>query len=168
MTTAQKEKVLDNVMAWMEERFEHDMGSVSREAAQMASEQGLVSGPLWDEIGGKILRSIFRERITSKRRQGLSLKTKEPKEGSRTIEEMEQAECSFPYYVNGKWYQLFDLNKVEVEQVASHYNGLSQAHNFEFMFLSAVAEELGESQLVRDVFNIDGLKELRREVARCR
>ena len=161
-----KQGALDEVMGWMEGRFDGSIGSVAVAASRMVVKKGYISGGLWDEIGARTLHTIFRERMTAKRRRGLSLRTREGEATSRTDEEIAALEKSFPFYINERWYQLFDMTKEDVEQVAAYYADLAAGNAFECDFLTAVADELSEGELVRDKFNYEGLLKIREEVAR--
>lgn len=158
-------EALTEIMDWMDERFDDNIGSVAVAAAEMAVKQGYVSGVLWEEIGARTLHMIFRERMTTKRRGVLSLRTTEAQPVSRTGEEVALLEKSFPFYIDGKWYQLFDMVKEEVERVAMQYAELAAGNAFESNFLRAVACELNEGEKVRDKFNYDGIMKIRKEVA---
>lgn len=150
---------LNDLLDWMDEKFEGDLPSIAVAAAEKAKQEGLVSGPLWDEIGSRTLHQVYRlQRIGAGRRQMTRLSVVEydeqPISGNRAI----------LYYIGGRYYNLLDMTIPELEEVAAHYNRLVESNGFERDYLMTIAGNLSEGQFVKDVFDVDSLKELRRDM----
>ena len=145
-------------MGFMEDNFDgEDMASLADLAAKWAAENKMVAGPLWDEIGPQILHYFFRKRVGTQRRRTLSpvIETS----GNET------ARANYSYIPGlNRWCNIFDLTKDDVKMVADYYGELADANAHECRFWETVHKRLKKSQKVGDVFDLDGLKELRKKI----
>jgi len=189
-----KREALEEVLDYMDKHFkEGDLLKTAQMATEWAKQQKLVSGPLWDEVGCRVLKDAYRmQRLIPDRnkiknvggRRGHysheshgSLAPSTPKKIDKNIgsggghDNCETHSVPAPtsprslmYYIEGRYYDLMNLTKNEVKKIASHYDKLAKTNGFERDFLLKVANKLKGKQVVKDVFDIDSLRELRRKV----
>jgi hypothetical protein len=154
--------ILNELLDWMDSRFDGDLPTVAIAAAEKAKHEGLISGLLWDEIGARTLHQIYRlQRIALPRRQATRLIDDDKEsEGADVI----NSGRLILYYIGGRYYNLLDMTVDELKEVAAYYEKLSKSNGFERDYLLSIAGSLKKNQIVRDVFNVESLKELRREI----
>ncbi len=152
--------VTEDVLEWMDNNFTGDLVATSVAAAEMVKKKRLATGPLWDEIGVRVLHHTYKvQRIHRPRHQATRLRVKavKPVEGSNTPR-------AIMYNIGRNFYNLYDLTAKEVREIAAHYDTLVKGNAFERDFLLSVADRLSGDQVVGDVFDEEGLRELRREI----
>ena len=156
--------MLTEVLDYMDKLFKDfngDLNEAARGTAKFVKENSLASGPLWDEIGVQILKQIYRVQRIAPAKASVR---KQPKI-ERFTSGQTTAAMNLPYNIGGRYYNLFDLTKPEVEEIAEYYANQSASYEFEYRFLEEVANSLKEGQRVRDVFDMEGLRELRKKLA---
>lgn len=158
-------EVLEYMKKLFEEDFNGDLNEVAREAAKFVKENSLASGPLWDEIGVRVLKQLYRVQIIGAAKASIRKRPKVEHFADIPAENQEGKAMNLPYNIGGRYYNLFDLTKPEVEEIAEYYANQSASYEFEYRFLEEVASSLGEGQRVRDVFDIEGLRQLRKKLA---
>lgn len=159
MTVATK-SALTEVLDFMESEFTGDLDETARHAAEFAKAKGMASGPLWDEIGVQVLKQVYRvQRIATSKANV----RKHSKVGEFTERCKEEIKAMW-YNVGGSYYNLFDLTKPEVEKIAEYYSNQAASYNFECQFLKKLAGSLKKNQQVGDVYDMDGLRELRKKL----
>ena len=148
---------LEDVLDWMEGQFDGDLTTTAVAAFGMVKASNMVSGPLWNEVGVRILHHLYKiNRIQRPRHDATRLT------GDDDDNPMENKVIM--YYNKGRYYNLLDMTAKEVKEVAGYYDSLVKGNAYERDFLLSVADRLAEGQVVGDVFNEDGLRELRREI----
>ena len=179
----EKRKALDDIMDFMDKHFTGNLTDTARSAAEKAVKDGIISGPLWDEIGIAALAQIYRVRRirTSKRfeegegqysceahRPSAQPASKTLGEGGQRTVETHKAYASHNspkwYHLDGKYYDLYNMTKKEVEAVAAYYGGMSETYSYEKEYLMKIASQLKGKQKVKDVFDEAKLRELRVKV----
>ena len=176
----EKRKALDDIMDFMDKHFTGNLTDTARNAAEKAVKDGIISGPLWDEIGIAALAQIYRVRRirTSKRfeegegHDKLEDQNAHAQPTSKTSGEgghpgceahIRHASHNSPkwYHLDGKYYDLYNMTKKEVEAVADYYGGMSETYSYEKEYLMKIASQLKDKQKVKDVFDEAKLRELR-------
>ena len=157
--TVATQSVLTEILDYMDEHFSGDLTVTAGAAAEYARNHGLAQGPLWDEIGVQVLKQVYRvQRIATSKACVRKASKMDGIAGSNT-----DARAMW-YNISGRYYNLFDLTKPEVEEVAEYYSTQAASYEFEQQFLEKVARSLKKGQKVRDVFDMDGLRELRKKL----
>ncbi len=161
MEASEKNKqYLNDVLDWMETQFEGSILPVAIAAANRARADGLISGPLWEEIGSGVLHHLYKiKRIHRPRHDAVRLTVIKGREYR-----IKRENRAIMYYIDGRYYNLFDLTAKEVKEIAKHYDTLAKGNAYERDFLLSVADRLKGKQVVGEVFNEEGLRELRREI----
>ncbi len=154
----EQESMLEEVLDYMDACFDGDLTTTAVSAVEYAGTNELIFGPLWDEIGVQVLKQIYRVRRIA-RSKGQIRKTADP-----VVEDREGMAKAMWYNIDGRYYNLFDLVKKEVEEIAEYYAGQAASYAFEETFLLKVANNLKKNQKVGDVFDLEGLRELRKKV----
>jgi hypothetical protein len=161
-------KTLNDVLDWMDERFDGNLHETAKAAAEMVVAEGYISGPLWYELGVGTLHRIYKmQRITAPRQRLFTVGGQKDDEGDtqKDAEIINNAKLS---YVPGlkQYFNIFDLYKEDIEQIAAHYASLEDSNGFERRYYEAVGRKLKDKQQVKDAFTYDSLMELRSEIAK--
>jgi len=155
-------KTLEEIMDFMEENFNGNLQEVSIMAYEKVKEKGLINGPLWEEIGTQTMKELFKKRRLHPGRRSVSRRSEQkdaPESKARNGNAM-----AWWVSIDGKWYNLLDLYKEDVEELACCYDKLAKTNGFERDFYLEVASRLKSGQMVKDVFDYTSLKELRKKV----
>ncbi len=164
-----QKNTLDDVLDWMEDNFNGDLVSVSVAAADMVKKKRLATGPIWDEIGVRVLHHTYKvQRIHRPRHKATRLRSGGGGSGSggsgSGLGSGDSESRAIMYYIDGKYYNLYDLTTAEINEIAAYYDTVAKGNAFERDFLLSVADRLSGDQVVGDVFDEEGLRELRREI----
>lgn len=163
-----KTQALEKIISWMDKHFKGDLRMAASLASEKAKFDGLVAGPLWDEIGTRALMDVYRKRLKETKRLVTRDKDETADEinGDTETEHTPTAAISHAlwYHIDGRYYNLFDLAKPDVLKIAETYNKLARDNAEERDFLTKVAESLADGQQVKDVHTVDSLRELRKQV----
>ena len=164
----QQEAILEKLLKWMDKHFDGDLSKTASLAAQKAKADGLIFGALWDEIGTKTMMNLYRLQLNARRRNTLSVQKSEEgldewERASLIRNKPKQAEWKFVPGVN-RYCNILDLTKQDAILIAEHYDGLAKANAHECRFWRKVAEKLEDGQQVKDVFDLDKLRQLRKQV----
>jgi len=147
--------VLQSIIDWMDENFT-DLNETAAAAAEKARRDGLVSGPLWNEIGAGTLRRIYKLRMNSARQNVVNLTSgrQKPVDNQNRPQNMDKVARGKLWFVPGlnEYFNIFDLTKKDLLDIADHYR-------------KAMAGQLKASQTVGDVFNWQGIEKIREEIA---
>jgi len=164
------ESPLKQVLDYMENNFNGNIGEVASLGAEYAKRKGLAFGPLWDEVGCKMLHEQFRKdriqrpRWVVSRVAGEDATEAEPK-GVNQSSVSKLKPKTWYVSINGTFYNLFDLYAEDVRDIAKSYQTLADANQFEAEFYNKVADKLPEGKRVGEVFTVDDLREMRRKDA---
>jgi len=163
MKTLIKTSSLEEILDFMEEGFDGDLDTISKQASQKAEAEGMIYGPLWEEIGSQTMKHLFKMRRLHPGRRSISRLTEQQENKDVPAYENKNT-MAWWVSLRGKWYNLLDLYKEDVEELASCYDKLAKTNGFERDFYSKVASKLENGQPVGQIFDIEALKELRKEV----
>lgn len=171
-----KNECFNSLLMWMNKNFDGDMNSVVGKAITYVEENKLASGPLWDELGERVLRVFFQERLRTQRRvipesedtfvvnnQGnISSDSSIKQEGRGTTRNMDSQSGFEPLQpsifltwccVGKEWIQLGEMTKEQCLAKAYEYEESAKADLKEAEYFKSLASRMKENQLVKEAFS---------------
>lgn len=157
---AQPEKTnhLEDVLTWISDEVTSSMNlsAAAVNAAAKANHQGLISGPLWNEIGPRVLNFLWRLDIQTKRSNMLVM-------GPRRIDAAalasQESLLGAPIRVNGMWTTIGELTKEGCLTVSQDYQKLAQKNLQRSTLFDQLAQKLKRNQKVGQRFTEEQLRE---------
>lgn len=161
---------LGRVYEHMRRHFNGDLAKAAEDAARWAEQEGLVWGPLWDEIGARALAVLFRlDQIQPERHhpagERLSMAPRSvnpPNTRKGNLADVYAAWC----WTGSQWMQLGDMQRHHLLAAAGFHLEQAIGNARQARFYRKLAERVPEGQRVRDVMTPEEILALRQDGGR--
>jgi hypothetical protein len=164
-----KYAIRDDVLAWMDERFDGDLDDTVEKAVKHVRRQRLIEGPLWDEIAAFALRVMFRNRLLNAHQHlnkyPVSALPEEERPAALIVAEVGSFATWF-HVEGGRRVNLGDLTKADCWLIAAAHDKTARTAVVRREVFVAIAEALKPKQTIRQRFSEDELQAFTRTVTK--
>jgi len=184
-TVLEQRNLMEEVLIYMDSIFNGDMDKLTADTMEHIKKNRYAFGPLWNEIGERVLRILFREKLRYGRNnfsvvsstvlnnhissetafkiqngsgEGESM---DPMGNHVTTEKPSSNSIYLEWYCVGKqWLQLGDMSKQDCLLLSQEYKDRAKANQQNGIIFEKIAGKLKDKQTVKDAITEDELKEI--------
>ncbi len=162
--------VFDKALDFVEDAFTNagdgDLQAAARAAAMRCRRNGLISGPMWDEMGEHVLAHFFRLRRIHVLRRWSSGHRQDEDQAAHAADHRGADPADTLYFVSGSWARLGDLGRAALYQLRDARMAQATGLIVEARLFERLAKGLKGDDTVADRYSSADLLRIREEVER--